>query len=148
MSTSKFIDNLGDVEILGLTMIGESRGESIAGMVAVANVIRNRVRNSFSDYKAICLAPKQFSCWNDNDPNRILLEELAEKLINGQNLEEPVYKQIMFLASGIVANILLDNTRGATNYLTNDLFFSDKKPKWALKAVNLKTIGNQIFFNV
>jgi len=141
------LSSLSSIEILGLTIIGESRGESIAGQVAVGCVIRNRTRSG-KTYEEVCLAPKQFSCWNEDDPNRALLEELAGILINGQFIADPYLKQCMFVAQGIVENELLDNTNGAMNYLTSKLFFDGKVPSWAKQAKNLKTIGNQVFFNV
>ena len=142
------LHSLSPTEILGLTIIGESRGESIAGQVAVGNVIRNRANYNKSTYHDICLAPKQFSCWNEDDSNRSLLLELADQLINGQFITDPYLKQCMFVAKGIVELELLDNTNGATNYLTSQLFFDGKTPSWAKNAKNLRTIGNQIFFNL
>jgi spore germination cell wall hydrolase CwlJ-like protein len=142
------LSSLSPIEILGLTLIGESRGETIAGQVAVGCVIRNRANHNKSTYHEVCLAPKQFSCWNEDDPNRSLLVELAEQLINGQFITDPYLKQCMYVANGIVEGDLLDNTNGAMNYLTAQLFFDGKTPSWAKQAKNLKTIGNQIFFNV
>lgn len=142
------LSSLSSTEILGLTIIGESRGEPINGQIAVGNVIRNRASHNKTTYHEVCLTPKQFSCWNEDDPNRSLLMELAEQLINGQFITDPYLKQCMYVAKGIVEMELLDNTNGAMNYLTSQLFFDGKTPSWAKQAHNLKTIGNQVFFNV
>jgi len=56
---------------LAKTIYGEARGESIETMLAVGWVIRNRLHTKrYGDtYKDVVLQPKQFSCWNKNDPN-------------------------------------------------------------------------------
>lgn len=52
-------------EVVLQTIAMESAGEPMAGQVAVASVIINRSRASNRSMEAICLAPKQFSAWND-----------------------------------------------------------------------------------
>src|SRR5262245_37669606 len=111
------VEALSDLELLILTIIGEARGEPIEGQVGVACVIRNRVLTYNRSYSAICLAPKQFSCWNDNDPNRVLLEELGKQLINGNKLDQR-FSQCQWVAVGIMRNQILDNTHGSLNYMT------------------------------
>lgn len=140
------LEELTEREILGLTIIGEARGEPIEGQVAVGNIVRNRVRKSKKTYQNICLAPLQFSCWNHDDPNRAFLVTLAERLFDGQQITDPYLRQCMFIAQGIVDDIILDNTLGAENYMTQSLFYSDKRPKWARKTINHKLYGKQIFF--
>jgi hypothetical protein len=143
---------LSNEEILGLTIIGEARGEPIQGQVAVGCVIRNRLHNKpdkYRSYHDVCLKPKQFSCWNANDPNSSILMELAQKLITGAILNDPYYGQPMFVANGIVSWKILDNTLGARNYMTTALFNSEQRPNWARfpKTDPIK-IGNHSFLNV
>ena len=62
-----------DLDAAARTVWGEARGEPYDGRVAVAWVIRNRVDNPSwwgRTVKDVCFHPKQFSCWNDDDPNR------------------------------------------------------------------------------
>ena len=56
---------------LAKTIYGEARGESIETMLAVGWVIRNRLQSKRhgNTYKDVVLQPKQFSCWNKDDPN-------------------------------------------------------------------------------
>ena len=56
---------------LAKTIYGEARGETIETMFAVGWVIRNRLhlKHYGNTYKAVVLQPKQFSCWNKDDPN-------------------------------------------------------------------------------
>ena len=60
-----------DLLHLAKTIYGEARGESIETMLAVGWVIRNRLQAKHygSTYKDVVLQPKQFSCWNKDDPN-------------------------------------------------------------------------------
>lgn len=64
------------MDIVPITVWREARGEGIEGMRAVAWVIENRANDARrrwpSDPEHICLEPKQFSCWNDTDPERSL----------------------------------------------------------------------------
>lgn len=139
------INSLSELEILTLTIYGESRGEPIEGQIAVACVIRNRINNS-KTYNDICLAPKQFSCWNEHDPNRIILEEIAQKLIAGQVIEDNMFEQCRWIANGIIKDIIIDNTNGAHNYLTSRLF-DQASVSWAKNPEHPIKIGHQIFFN-
>ncbi len=64
-----------DRDILARTLWGEARGESLAGQIAVAWTICNRVNDGKAKswwgegYAGVCQKPCQFSCWNKNDPN-------------------------------------------------------------------------------
>lgn len=140
------ITQLSDLEILTLTLIGESRGEPIEGIVAVGCVIRNRTLAQKKTYDEICLAPKQFSCWNENDPNRVLLEELGSEMMLGSNFTVPSYIQCQYIARGIFENKILDNVHGALNYMTLELWNSRNRPSWARNVNFAISKGNQIFF--
>ena len=80
-----------ETDILARTIYGEARGESISGMEAVASVVLNRVafanrRGRFwwgNSIAEVCRAPKQFSCWNRNDPNYRLICRVADTFAKG-----------------------------------------------------------------
>lgn len=141
--TKKELRILGVIEIVALTIYGEARGESIAGQCAVGSVIRNRKLKSEKPWNDICLAPMQFSCWNEDDPNYPMLLAIAEKLIKGNSPEE--LREVIWIAMGIVDGSAKDETNGARNYLTKNLFHSEKAPSWAKSMVNSITIGNHVF---
>ena len=66
------LHELPDRVVLALTIWGESRGECVEGQIAVACVVRNRLKRAISTaprWRDICLAPEQFSCFNEDDPN-------------------------------------------------------------------------------
>jgi len=65
-----------DVFILARTIYGEARGEDEYGKRLVGFVILNRYRTSYRGKDTIarvCQDKWQFSCWNENDPNRAKL---------------------------------------------------------------------------
>lgn len=139
---------LSPVEILTLTLIGEARGEPIESQVGVANVIRNRVLARKQSYRSICLQPFQFSCWNDEDPNRALLLTIADDLIAGRALDIPSRLQCLCIARGIVNSEIMDNTKGSLNYLTTKLYESSHRPAWAKSVYYAIAHGNHTFFKI
>ena len=135
--------DLSDQEVLALTIYGEARGESIEGQIAVGCVVRNRAIAG-SHYKDICLEPKQFSCWNQDDVNYPILNELAQKLFNGEVQDNPILMQCMWTAEGIMNHEIIDITKGAKNYMTNELYEMNK-PNWSKTLKVSVVIGNQTF---
>lgn len=142
--------NLTSQEALELTLVGEARGEPIESIVAIGSVIRNRLHNNptkYKSYRDVCLEPFQFSCWNIDDPNKSLLDELIQKMLDGQSIDDPYIRQCLFIGKGIADWSLLDNTRGSLHYMTTKLLV-EKPPSWALKRTNELVRGNHTFFNV
>lgn len=145
------LETLSPTEILALTIIGEARGEPIQGQVAVGCVIRNRMMASPNKYKSlsdVCLEPKQFSCWNETDPNYTFLIGLVEKLVSNNRLNDLYLRQCFWVAQGIASWDIIDNTKSSIYYLTNELFNSPKRPNWSLNAKNVHIINGQTFFSL
>jgi len=139
------ISKVSDKIILALTIYGESRGESIEGQISVGCVIRNRVMGEKKTYRDICLADRQFSCWNKNDPNYAILGNICVEINNNSGqLIDREFRQISYLSEGIMMNYIIDNTHGALNYLSRNLYYSHNIPLWA-KNKPIQMIGNQIF---
>ena len=136
--------DLTATEVLALTIYGESRGEPIQGQIAVACVIRNRVARRNKTYEEICLAPKQFSCWNEDDPNLPVLKEFGDKMKLGEPIDNIFINKAIWVAKGIIQDHILDNTRGADHYLTNALY-SSGNVQWAKKLTMTRLIGNHTF---
>lgn len=151
MTDEAIIIALGSEETVGLTLVGEARGEPIQGIVAVGSVIRNRILSNHQKYftfKEVCLEPNQFSCWNKDDPNRALLMGIGEMLLSGANIVDIYIRQCFWVAKGIINGDIVDNTNRSIHYLTTKLF-NENRPKWARHPVADPTIiGNQTFFNV
>jgi len=58
-------------QVLALTLLAEARGEGVRGMEAVAMVVKQRMTNRSQTAKQVCLAPKQFSCWNGRSKSEL-----------------------------------------------------------------------------
>lgn len=122
-----------DLDVLARTIYGEARGEDIAGKVAVANVVMNRVKTFRSliasgvrkltfgngSITSACLYKYQFSCWNEKDPNR-------EKIlaVKGSDL---YFAECIVVAKVAMAGLLVDNTAGSTHYHVISMGFP---PSW------------------
>lgn len=142
-----------DFDVLWRTLWGEARGEGTAGMEAVASVIANRRRIAerywnkwgkphplFGDgtWRRVCLARKQFSCWNADDPNRT-------KLLTVQDSAAMV-DEAKVIAHVAMAGELADPTGGADHYVTQHFYGSAPVHHWCRKTPVLTTIGTHVFF--
>ncbi|MGA3827328.1 cell wall hydrolase [Pseudomonas chlororaphis] len=131
-----------DRDILARTLWGEARGEGLAGQIAVAWTIRNRVNDGRTKswwgegYAGVCQAPYQFSCWNKNDPNYPFLSG-AKPIPTGQ------FAQALRAADQVIAGAVPDPTGGATHYYATTMA---KAPAWAAKAKQTVRIGQHVFF--
>lgn len=117
------------------TLWGESRGESDLGKLAVACVIRNRIKLGRWGHTpaAVCLAPMQFSCWNVTDPNR-------KKLLEIDDTDSGLLE---CLTAWEDSHDLADPTHGATHYKVVGTY-----ARWADGVKPLVTIGHHEFYEV
>ena len=111
-----------DLWIFAKTIWAEARGETLEGQIAVANVILNRARQGGwwgDDVIGVCCKPKQFSCWNDGDPNRARMD--------GLELQDRAFARAVSVAAGAWAgDDMAVTTSGATHYHTAAI-----QPSWA-----------------
>lgn len=122
-------------DIMARTIYGEARGEGQQGMQAVANVIMNRVKAGSwygASVKDVCLKPYQFSCWNDNDVNKLIITQATDAQL------KPARK----IAEQAIAGTLQDITGGATHYYADSI----AAPYWAASMTQTAKIGHHIFF--
>ena len=119
-----------------MTIAQEARSEPFIGKVAVAEVIRNRMKQRyFSDGTIIdtVLRPYQFSGWNTNDSNRIvcarlkLSDKVTQDCIKAWEVSEST-----------------NHTNNAVNYYAQYI----APPKWAYGSDLIKTvqIGRHLFY--
>jgi spore germination cell wall hydrolase CwlJ-like protein len=135
------LHNLDDVTLLALLVYGEARGEPIEGQVAVACVVRNRVKQSNKPWQDVMLQPLQFSCFNSDDPNLQKILALAEK----PELGGRILQQCRWVAEGVYGELILDNTGGATHYVTHPLYTSPKAPEWVHELQFCGAVGRHVF---
>ena len=129
------------IDTLARTIWGEARGESVRGREAVAACIMNRVAKAEargghwwgSTVVEVCRAPWQFSCWNENDPNR-------EKLL-AVDRRDRTFQICQRIARRAVRGTLVDPTDGATHYHHEDIM-----PWWAKGRSPTRKIGRHLFY--
>ncbi len=139
-----FIRAHHDVNILARTIYGEARGEyrlcGLAPLMAVANVVMNRVRLRTwfgATVGEVCQKPWQFSCWNDNDPNA--------KVIANLYLCDAVFDVCMEVADKVTSGAWPDLTKGCEHYHRCDM---KVLPPWARGVKPVVQIGSHVFYKV
>jgi spore germination cell wall hydrolase CwlJ-like protein len=131
-----------DRDILARTLWGEARGESLAGQIAVAWTIRNRVfdgkdRSWWGEgFAGVCQKPFQFSCWNKNDPNFVYLS-------GAKTIPFREFAKAQIAADQVIDGKVPDPTGGATHYYATTM---PKPPTWARGAKQMLKLGRHIFF--
>ncbi|WP_236189300.1 cell wall hydrolase [Pseudomonas pharyngis] len=131
-----------DRDILARTLWGEARGESLAGQIAVAWTIRNRVFDGKEKSwwgegcAGVCQAKYQFSCWNKNDPNFPFLS-------GARQIPFRELAQCRIAADQVIDGKVLDPTGGATHYYALSM---KTPPAWAAKAKQTLKLGGHVFF--
>jgi len=139
-----------DLDTLARTLHGEARGEGEEGMSAVAWVVRNRAArpgwwsrhpDDIPDdtIQAVCLDPKQFSCWNPGDANRGTITALKDT--------DPAYLLAWRIARRVLDGEVPDPTGGADHYLSVGWV---GRTKWARENPDKMTvrIGGHCFYRL
>ena len=132
-----------DIDIVARTLYGEARGEytkiGLAALIAVANVIVNRWKRKGRFGKTltdVCLKTKQFSCWNSDDPNRSLIQEL--------DLEnDPLFQKCQLVTQKVIRGIWPDVTQRSDHYHAISCH-----PSWARKDKVKLYLGNHVFYHL
>ena len=131
-----------DLDILARRLWGEARGESLAGQIAVAWTIRNRVDDGNAKswwgegYAGVCQKPYQFSCWNKNDPNFAYLS-------GAKQIPFREFARAQIAADHVIAGTAPDPTGGATHYYSTTM---PNAPKWTEGATRTLRLGHHVFF--
>ena len=138
---------LSDTDWLALTLWAEARSEPVEGQIAVANVIRNRVKAGRwgRSYEAVCLAPKQFSCWipEGGKANYDALQTMKRAIELNGIPQDKLLKTAYWIASGCVDGSMPENVNGACHYHALSV---KALPDWALGHVPVARIGRHVFY--
>jgi len=133
-------------DILARTIYGEARGEykdfegGIASLIAVGNVIMNRLKAKGwygQSIEEVCLKPKQFSCWNDGDPNRSLLMR--------SEIPDPVFTVCFKVAKKVASQEWPDLTKGSDHYHAITL---PAVPSWTRNHKPKARFGKHVFYQL
>lgn len=131
-----------DQTVLAKTLWGEARGEGKAGMRAVAAVVLNRLRVRYrgcDSVAAVCLDPKQFSCWNGDDVNLPLMQRLGAT----PDLD---YQNALDIAAQAMAGQVPDPTLNSKHYVATTLPAA-AMPTWLRGKAPAVVIGRHAFYN-
>lgn len=125
-----------NTEIAARVAYGEARGEGDKGMQAVLNVMANRQADGRypSTLGGVATQTKQFSAYNDNDPNRDVLDAVTKN--------DPIFQTALALAELAATGHLPDITGGATHYHADWI----NPPYWTAGATETTRIGSHIFY--
>jgi len=136
-----------DLDIMARTICGEVRGEGKdtdnpiddwEAMIFVAGVIVERAKRGGwwgNTIKEVCLARAQFSCWNEGDPNRAVIEALT--------ITDPVLREAYMAAYSVAVGLVdyMQVTNGATSYYAKSM---PDPPWWAKSMQQVAEVGNHI----
>lgn len=136
---------LTDRDLIALTIYGEARGELVEGKIAVACVLRNRLRVGKwgASYERVCRAPKQFSCWNLSDPNAAVLKRLTTQIQQGLPPTDPALLECYWIADGLMKDLIQPRVGDATHYCARSM---PTPPAWARDGELVATVGHHWFF--
>lgn len=119
-----------DEILLARMIFGEARGCSEIERIAVGYTALNRVNDgkkwNGETIREVVLKPKQYSCFNERDPNRA-------KLMNPMSYEPKVFEDCLAIARNILNGDCSDPAKGATHYF-NPRYAN---PSWANRMNNI-----------
>lgn len=130
-----------DRSLAVVTIMQEAAGETYAGKLAVAEVIRNRMHRKYSSDGTVAgtvLRPLQFSGWNAQDPGRVRNAKLDD--------DDPIVQECVKAWDEAMAGS--DTVKGAVLYYNPDPKLVPVTPDWAMphSAREIAHIGHHVFF--
>lgn len=151
MTDLDLIDRLSEAQVCALTLYGEARNQGIEGRIGVANTIRNRVRAKRAKQfgvsaRDVCLKPWQYSCWlpaGGAENYGLVLD--AARLVSRGELGGPMLTECLWIAGGLLTDVILDNVKGATHYLTAEAL-ALRAPVWTVGLEPVAHIHDHVFF--
>jgi hypothetical protein len=164
MTPAEVCAPLDDRSVLALTAWAEARRvprnipsdhSPVEELLAVMVVVRNRRlryarwRATDPSYKSICLAPSQFSCWNpDSGSNHEALMVLAEQVAMFPDvpIDDPLLRECLYLATGVMAGVMLDRTGGADSYYAPAAMIPPGRIPPGAAGRSMWLIGDQYFY--
>ena len=129
---------VSDTALAVLTIWQEARGEPWEGKVAVAEVIRNRMKEKYSSDGTVAgtvAKPWQFSGWRSDDPNLMVSLRLDD--------DDPLVKEC--------AKAWLEANNNGTNVAKGALLYLARRilpnaPSWVKNSDRVAEIGHHVFY--
>jgi hypothetical protein len=158
LGAQDILNALADDTALALTAWAEGRGDwreghsSVEERIAIMVTVRNRRlewrrwRAADNTYRAICLAPNQYSCWLPGPgANHQALMALAADVVARRTITDDIFLETLYLARGVIGGQILDRTGGAVSYYAPKAMVpAGRVPGWAAGKPTLQ-IGQQLF---
>lgn len=127
---------------LSLNIYQEARGEPLSGQVAVANVVKNRVKSKYypNTYCEVVQQRRgkicQFSWYCDGLNDHPVFK-------NRETVKARAFQRAVEISLKIMDNIIIDNTEGSTH------FHADRvEPYWSKNLVKTVHYGGHIFYRL
>ena len=139
-------ENLNYMQLMALCIYGEARNQGLDGMLAVASVIMNRVKKQGwmgKTIKEVILKEAQFSCFDEDDPNRSVLAAIALDFQSNAQKDGGL-SEAYWVALGVLDYHLASNVDGAVCYFRRLIDLPD--PDWASKMRFVRKIGDHLFY--
>lgn len=154
MSDTDAIALLTAAQRVGLTLYGEARGSSRGLRLAIASAIGNRVKAHRPRWgltaDAVCLAPRQFSCWSPAGGAANYQTVINAARIVAENVDMthlPVLRECLAIGAEVAAGVLPDSVSGATHYYSPLAMVPRYRvPAWAVGLKPVAIIDSTHFF--
>lgn len=154
LSDADLVAQLTPAQRVGVTLYGEARGSSDVLRVGIASAIGNRVKAQRQHWgltaDAVCLAPRQFSCWSPAGGrlNYEVVTQAVRLVIGGRSSQwSTILRGCIALGAEVVAGALEDSVKGATHYYSPAAMVPrDRVPLWALGLKPTVVIDGTKFF--
>ena len=125
--------HLSDDKLAALTVYLEARGESFAGKMAVAAVIRNRMKLKYQSdgtVKGTVLRPKQFEPWIKKQPHQVRFDPNESKMRDSML----AWRMVQDGREVVKGAVLFYNPRLV------------RSPRWARQGHMVASIGGHEFY--
>lgn len=137
-----------EAQRVAATLWAEARSEPVQGIIAVANVIRNRSRQPHrfgATPSDVVTKPRQFSCWTPTggERNYQRLLTLMQAFAGGKQITDLAQRECIGIAQMMLGDYLRDNTHGALHYHALKM---QPRPAWAMGHAPSAQIGSHIFY--
>jgi N-acetylmuramoyl-L-alanine amidase len=127
-----------DCDLLIACVRGEAEAEDVIGKIAVACVVRNRVKDKRwpDEYGKVVLQKQQFSCF---------LPKYFRPVILQHEFDNVFWRECKFAAWGVYHDYMRDVTNGANHYYSRIM---KEPPKWARNEEPCFQWGLHIFYKL
>jgi N-acetylmuramoyl-L-alanine amidase len=130
----------GDIDLFARTLWGESAGESVRGIEALAAVVMNRA--ALLPGRSLEDACRGFPCWSHDNPVRSRMLGLKVPDRGGvASSDALLFTTCLPIARRAAVGLIEDPTFGATRYHDRSTL-----PDWASGQEPVAEIGNRLFY--